>query len=201
MAISAFAINCTLKASDTPSSTQKLLDQTVAELKRHDVKSRKVRAVSHNILPGVSADEGDGDDWPAIRKKILASNILVLGTPIWLGQPSSVCKRVLERLNAFLDDTDAKGRMRSYGRVALVAVVGNEDGAHNVSADLYQALNDCGFSLGANAVTYWVGEAMGSTDYRDLESTPDNVSGATAMAVRNAVHLARLLDAKGYPGE
>ena len=92
----------------------------------------------------------------------------MFGTPIWLGQPSSIAKRVTERMDAFLGETDDRGRMVSFDRVALVAVVGNEDGAHHVSAELYQALNDVGFTLPANAVTYWVGEAMGSTDYKDL---------------------------------
>lgn len=104
-------------------------------------------------------------------------------------------------MDAFLSETDEAGRMVSYGKVAVVAVVGNEDGAHHVSAELYQALSDVGFTIPANAVTYWVGEAMGATDYKDLGGAPDKVAKATAMAARNAQHLARLLKADGYPGE
>lgn len=112
--------------------------------------------------PGLRQTKARGDAWPAIREKILAADILLFGTPIWLGQPSSVCKRALERMDAFLEETDERGRMVSCGKVAAVAVVGNEDGAHHVSAELFQALNDVGFTIPANAVAYWLGEAMGS---------------------------------------
>src|SRR5690606_11354777 len=125
--------------------------------------------------------------------KILDTDILILGTPIWMGQPSSVAKRALERMDAFLEETDDQGRMVSYGRVAAVAVVGNEDGAHHVSAELYQALNDVGFALAPNAVAYWVGEAMGVKNFVDLPHVPDKVSTTIEMLARNTVHLARLL--------
>jgi multimeric flavodoxin WrbA len=124
----------------------------------------------------------------------------VIGTPISLGQASSVAKRLLERMDAFLGETDAQGRMVSYGRVAIVAVVGNEDGAHHVPAELYQALNDVGFTLAASAVTYWVGEAMQAVDYKDINPRPDKTASATSTAARNAAHLARLLNGAPYPG-
>jgi multimeric flavodoxin WrbA len=158
-----------------------------------------VRVADLDIKPGVRSDEGDGDEWPSLRRRILDAGILVFGTPIWLGQPSSIAKRVTERMDAFLGETDDQGRMVSFDRVALVAMVGNEDGAHHVSAELYQALNDVGFTLPANAVTYWVGEAMGSTDYKDLSRERESVTSATAAAARNAAHLARLLRESGYP--
>src|SRR5690606_12354657 len=126
--------------------------------------------------PGVTSDEGVGDAWPALRQRLLAADIFIMGTPIWLGQPSSVCKRALERMDAFLSETDAEGRMVSFGRVAAVAVVGNEDGAHHVSAEIFQALNDVGFSLAPGAVAYWVGEAMGKIDFVDLAQVPDKVT-------------------------
>jgi hypothetical protein len=91
--------------------------------------------------------------------------------------------------------------MVSFGKVAVVAVVGNEDGAHHVCAELFQALNDVGFTLPATAGTYWVGEAMQKTDYKDLARTPDAVASATAMLARNAAHLATLLKTSPYPGE
>jgi multimeric flavodoxin WrbA len=197
----AIALNCTLKTADKPSSTDTLLSQVLEALAAHDVEGEIVRVADLNIKPGVTSDEGDGDEWPALRRRILDSDILIIGTPIWLGQPSSVSKRVLERLDAFLEETDDAGRMPSYGRVAAVAVVGNEDGAHHVSAEIYQALNDVGFTVPANAVTYWVGEAMGSTDYKDLDEVPEVVATATEMLARNAAHLARLLKAQPYPAE
>ncbi len=120
-----------------------------------------IRAVDHDIKPGVTSDEGPGDAWPALRRKILAADILLIGTPIWLGQPSSVCKRVLERMDAFLEETDDEGRMISFGRVAAVAVVGNEDGAHHVSAEIFQALNDVGFTVPGRGGHVLGGRAMG----------------------------------------
>ncbi|MHB0817040.1 flavodoxin family protein [Stutzerimonas stutzeri] len=199
MTLSALAINCTLKASPEESSCDLLLSQVLHELKAFGVICEQLRAVDFDIKPGVTSDEGPGDDWPMIRQKILAADILVLGTPIWLGHPSSICQRVLERLDAFLSETDDQQRMVSYGRVACVAVVGNEDGAHHVVAELYQGLNDVGFSIPANGCTYWVGQAMGSTDYKDAEPS-EKTANATAMLTRNAVHLAKLLKRSGYPG-
>lgn len=200
MTLSALGINCTLKASPAPSSCELLLDQALEALARHDVSTDALRAVDYNIKPGVMSDEGEGDDWPGIRRRILDADILVLGTPIWLGHPSSVCQRVLERLDAFLGELDDQGRKVSYGRVAGVVVVGNEDGAHHAIAELLQALNDVGFSMAANASTYWVGEAMHKTDFKDLAQTPNVLAGATAGMARNAAHLARLLREAQYPG-
>jgi multimeric flavodoxin WrbA len=201
MTLKALALNCTLKSGDAGSSTELLLSQTLEALRQHDVEGEIVRVADIAIKPGVTSDEGEGDEWPPLRQRILESDILLLGTPIWLGQPSSVCKRVLERMDAFLQELDDEGRMVSYGRVAAVIVVGNEDGAHHVAAELYQALNDVGFTLAPNAVSYWVGEAMGSTDYKDLEETPEKVANATAMLAHNAAHLATVLKAQPYPGQ
>jgi multimeric flavodoxin WrbA len=198
--LTAVAINCTLKHGPDESSTDLILSEVIAELGKHDVATGPViRAVDHDIRPGVTSDEGEGDAWPAIRRQILDADIVVVGTPIWLGQPSSVAHRVLERMDAFLSETDDEGRMITFGKVAIVAVVGNEDGAHHVSAELFQALNDVGFTIPANGVTYWVGEAMHGTDYKDLDERPEVTATTNATAARNAAHLARLLKSQGYP--
>lgn len=200
--LTAFALNCSLKPSsaDESSSTDKMLSDLLDALEPHGVKGEIVRALDHDIKPGVESDMGEGDDWPAIRARILAADIFILGTPIWMGQPSSVAKRVLERLDAFLSETDEKGRMPAAGKVALVAIVGNEDGAHHCHAACFQALNDVGFTIAANAGCYWVGEAMGSVDYQDLDAVPDKVRETLAMAASNAAHLAGLLKQAAYPG-
>lgn len=195
----ALALVCSLNASPTPSSSHHLADQVMAELASHGVTGETVRVADHSVLPGVAQDMGKGDDWPALREKVLASDILVLATPIWLGHPSSICQRVLERLNADTSETGDDGLPPMYGKVAAVAVVGNEDGAHKVSADAFQGLNDVGFTLAAGAATYWVGEAMHGTDYQDLEETPEAVAGTTRVLAANAAHLARLLSATPYP--
>jgi len=197
--LKALVLCCTLRPSPSPSSSEQLGREFLSELAGHDVEGELVRVVDHPVRFGVSTDEGDGDAWPQIREKMLAADILVIATPIWLGQPSSVCKVVLERLDAELSETDDKGRMLTFGKVAAVAVVGNEDGAHHVTAECVQALTDTGFSIPANASTYWVGEAMQSTDYLDLDGPPEKTATTTRTAAANAAHLARLLRGSPYP--
>ncbi|HEX8257915.1 MAG TPA: NAD(P)H-dependent oxidoreductase, partial [Allosphingosinicella sp.] len=138
MALTAIAVNCSLKrSSGDDSSTDKMIGLIVSELKKKGVAFLEtIRIADHEVKPGVTSDEGEGDDWPDLRRRILAADILIFGTPIWMGQASSIAKRVVERMDAFLSETDAAGRMPSYGRVAVLAVVGNEDGAHQVSAQL-----------------------------------------------------------------
>lgn len=200
--LTSLALNCTLKGSDGESSTDKLLHELVAALEAEGVTSSGiVRLADRDIRPGVTSDEGQGDDWPEIRAQILAADILVIGTPIWLGHPSSYAQRVLERLDAFLGEKADDGRLISLDRVALVAVVGNEDGAHHVAAELFQGLNDVGFTIPAAGMTYWVGEAMHTTDYKDLPNGSEKTTAATKNAARRAAHLARLLREQHYPGD
>jgi len=201
MALTALALVCTLKPSGEKSSTDLIASQVLEELAKHGVTGSSVRVVDENVKPGVDIDMGDGDAWPSIRDKVLAADILLLATPIWMGQASSVAHRVIERLDAELSETDDEGRPTLYGKVAIVAVVGNEDGAHHVSAVMFQALNDVGFTIPAQAVTYWDGQAMKSTDYQDLPSTPKETADTNAAVARNAVHLAAQLAASNYPTE
>jgi multimeric flavodoxin WrbA len=199
--LTAVALVCTLNASPTASSTQLLAEQVLAALKDRQVGGELVRLADHDIRPGVETDMGDGDAWPGIRRRVLAADIVVLATPTWMGQHSSIAQRALERLDAELSETDEAGRPSMYGKVAIAAVVGNEDGAHHISAVLFQALNDVGFSIPAGGVTYWNGEAMHGTDYKDLDSTPEKTASTTATLARNAAHLAALLRADNYPPE
>jgi multimeric flavodoxin WrbA len=195
----ALALVCTLNPSPAPSSSHLLAQQVMDALRDHGAEGEVIRIADHDVRPGVQVDMGEGDAWPAIREKMLAADILVLATPIWLGHPSSVAQRVLERLDAELSESDDEGRMLTYGKVAAVCVVGNEDGAHHVSAELFQALNDVGFTLAPGAVTYWVGEAMQSTDYQDLDTTPDSVASTTKTLAANSAFLARRLRNAPYP--
>ena len=202
MALKAIAINCSLKRSGgEPSSTDKMIGLIAGELGKHDVElAETIRIADHNVLPGVTSDEGPGDDWPDIRRRILAADMLIFGTPIWLGQMSSIAKRVAERMDAFLSETDDHGRMPSFGKLAVAAIVGNEDGAHSVTADLFQALNDVGWTIPSAAACYWVGEAMHKTDFKDLPKVPKEVRESAAMLASNAAHLAKLLKRQAYPG-
>lgn len=200
MTLRALALNCTLKPSPAVSSTDRMIGVLADALAVHGISTETIRVADHDVKPGVSSDEGPGDGWPSIRQRILDCDILVLATPVWLGAPSSVAKRVVERMDAFLGETDDLGRMPSYSKVALTAVVGNEDGAHRSSADLYQWLADVGFTIPANAVVYWVGEAMGSTDFGDLDEVPDKTRSTAKQTASNAAHLAQVLQANPFPG-
>ncbi|MFE5286549.1 flavodoxin family protein [Nocardia sp. NPDC056611] len=197
--LNAVALVCTLKRSPDESSSDLMARRILDRLAEHGVKGEIVRVVDYDVRPGISADEGDGDQWPAIREEILASEILLIATPTWVGHMSSVAQRVLERLDAELSATDAAGRPAMTGKVAVAAVVGNEDGAHKIVADLFQGLDDIGFTIPAQGCTYWNDQAMGGTDYRDLPAEPDAVADATATLARNTAHLARLLTAQNYP--
>lgn len=202
MPLTALALNCTLKADPGEESST---DAMIAVLKDAFAKvdvavTETVRVAALNVKPGVTSDEGDGDDWPALRTKILAHDILIFGGPIWMGQLGSIGKRVLERMDAFLSETDDAGRMPSYGKVAIAAIVGNEDGAHMSSSQIFQSLNDVGWTIPPVAACYWVGEAMGSVDFKDLNETPDKVLKTAAMTATNAAHLAKLLKAEPLPG-
>ncbi|MCV7200221.1 flavodoxin family protein [Mycobacterium angelicum] len=195
----AVGLVCSLKPSPAASSSALIAEQVFEELRKAGAECELIRCVDHAIKPGVEDDMGPGDEWPAIRSKVLDADILLLSTPIWLGHPSSIAQRVLERLDAELSNTDDDGIPVMVGKVAIVSVVGNEDGAHKVVADVFQGLNDIGFSIPAQGCTYWNGAAMESTDYSDLDEVPDQIASTTAAAARNAAHLARTLQQRRYP--
>ncbi|HEX7483712.1 MAG TPA: NAD(P)H-dependent oxidoreductase [Candidatus Saccharimonadales bacterium] len=197
--LKATALVCTLSSSPKKSSSELLANEVLDELKKYDVETQSFRVVDYNVKFGVQTDMGDGDEWPKLRQAILESDILLIATPIWMGQPSAVTKMVLERLDAELSETDDEGRPSMYGKVAAVAIVGNEDGAHHTSAEIFQSLCDVGFTIPAGGPTYWVGEAMGGIDYQDLDHKPKKTAETTSILAANAAHLARLLKTDNYP--
>src|SRR4051794_25138035 len=121
--LTALALICTLKPSPEPSSTEKLAGQVIDALATHGVTSESVRVVDHHVTPGVEADMGEGDGWPALREKVLAADILVFATPTWMGHLTSVAQGVLERLDAELSEKDDAGRPILFGKVAIAATV------------------------------------------------------------------------------
>jgi multimeric flavodoxin WrbA len=162
----ALALNCTLKPSPADSNTAALAEVVLAALRERGVETEMVRVVDHNVLPGVRSDEGDGDEWPPLREKVLAADILIVATPTWLGQASSIAQRVMERMDAMLSETDATGRPVAYNRVAGIVVTGNEDGAHHVISQLAQCLIDIGYTVPGQAWTYWnKGPGPGDEEY------------------------------------
>ncbi|WP_203716448.1 flavodoxin family protein [Asanoa siamensis] len=191
----ALVINCTLKPSPAPSNTEALADVVVAELRKSDVDVEVVRAVDHDIRPGVEDDMGDGDEWPAIRAKVLDSEILVIATPTWVGKPSSVAQRVIERMDALISQTDDEGRPVAYNRVAGVVNTGNEDGAHHVITEICGALVDIGYTIPAQAWTYWhLGPGAGPNYLDDQRGHDWSDKTGRAMAA-NLVTVARALAA------
>ena len=197
--LTAIALNCTLKPSPDESSGDLMAQQFMGQLSKLGVTGSIVRLVDHAIAPGVGDDMGSGDEWPTVRDQIRAADILVFVSPTWMGHMSSVAQRALERLDAELSEEGDDGNPILFGKVAVVGVVGNEDGAHKITADLYQGLNDVGFSIPAQGGTYWNGEAMHTTDYKDLKTPRDATISALETAAANAVHLATLLAKESYP--
>jgi multimeric flavodoxin WrbA len=158
-----------------------------------------LRAVDHDVLPGVSTDEGPGDAWPAIHDRLLECEILVMATPTWLAQPSSEIKRVLERMDAMLSETDDDGRPVAYGRAAGVVVTGNEDGAHHVINEINGALVDIGFTAPGQNWTYWnMGPGPGPS-YTETDHKHDWSARTGRAMASNLVAVARALKASPVP--
>lgn len=199
----ALIINCTLKPSPQDSNTHALASVVADAMRERGVEVTDVRAVDFDIKPGVSSDMGPGDAWPGIREQVLASRILVMASPTWLGRPSSVAQRVLERLDAMIGETDEYGVPVAYNRVAGVVVTGNEDGAHHVVSEITGALGDVGYTTPGQAWTYWhLGPGPGP-DYLDEQRGHDWSHKTGRAMAANLVGVARALEAMplGAPPE
>ena len=193
----ALILNCTLKTSPTPSNTQRLADVVGAELTRHGVEVDSVRVADHRVEPGVETDLGD--DWTAVHDKLLASEILVIASPTWLGRPSSVAQRVLERMDAMMSETDDEDRPVAYNRVAGVVVTGNEDGAHHVISEITGVLNDIGYTIPGQAWTYWnMGPGPGP-DYSDTDHGHEWSAKTAATMASNLLAVATALAKQPIP--
>jgi multimeric flavodoxin WrbA len=189
----ALIINCTLKPSPAPSNTEALAAVVAEALGKDGISVDWVRAVDQNIKPGVESDMGDGDDWPGIRRRILDSEILIIATPTWVGRPSSVAQRVIERMDAMISETDEQGRPVAYNRVAGVVNTGNEDGAHHVIGEIAGALGDIGYTIPGQAWTYWhLGPGAGPNYLDDDRGHEWAAKTGRAMA-RNLATVARAL--------
>lgn len=195
----ALFVNCTLKPSPEKSNSEALGTVLGNALASAGVEVEWVRAVDHDIKPGVESDMGDGDGWPAIREKVVASEILVMVTPTWLGRPSSVAQRVLERMDAMLAETDDEGRPVAYNRVAGVVVTGNEDGAHHVISEISGALGDIGFTIPGQSWTYWNRGPGPGDDYLDATQGHPWSESTGRAAAANLLAAARALDANPIP--
>ncbi len=203
----ALIVNCTLKRSPERSHTDGLLDVGAAIMEANGVAVERVRAVDLDLPPGVQPDMrehgADTDDWPALFEQVMAADILVIGTPIWLGEKSSVCTRLIERLYGNSAELNDDGQFAYYGRVGGCIVTGNEDGGKHCAMNILYSLQHLGYSVPPQADAVWVGEAGPGPSYLDPGSGgPENDftnRNATFMAW-NLLHLARMLkDAGGFP--
>ena len=195
----ALVLTCTLKPSPQESATERLACGVAEALAAEGVDVATIRVVDHDVRPGVTSDEGDGDEWPAIHDRILEADILVLATPTWIGQPSSVAKRVLERMDARLSETGDDGVPVAYNRVAGFVVTGNEDGAHHVIAELAQGVIDIGFTVPGQAWTYWnMGPGPGPS-YGDTDHGHEWSHTTGRAAAQNLLATARALAASPIP--
>ena len=205
--LTALYINCTLKRSPERSHTQGLANRSIAIMRRNGVSLQTVRAVDHEIATGVQPDMTEHgwerDEWPAIFEMVMAADMLVLTTPIWLGEKSSVCTRVIERLYGNSHLLNADGQWAYYGRVGGCIVTGNEDGAKHCAMNVLYSLQHLGYVIPPQADAAWLGEAGPGPSYLDPDSGgPENdfTNRNTTFMTWNLLHLARMLkDAGGIP--
>lgn len=203
----AVVINATLKRSPEPSNTEGLFGLSTRVMRQHGVEVEVIRAVDHEIAPGLWPDMTEhgaaADDWPPILEKVLAADILVLAGPIWLGDNSSVMKRVIERLYGYSGSLNDAGQYAYYGRVAGCVITGNEDGAKHCAMNVLYSLQHLGFTIPPQADAGWVGPAGPGPSYLDPGSGgPENdfTNRNTTFMAYNLMHLATLLrDAGGVP--
>jgi len=197
----ALFLNCTLKKSPEKSNTRAFIDNASKIFNDLDVETEVVRISDYNIKFGTSSDEGDGDEWPKILEKIKNADMLVLATPIWRGDRSSVIKMVAERMDGIMEEgNEEDGQYFTYNKVAGVMVDGNEDGAKKAIASIVFDLSEHGFSIPVNAFTYYVGEAGPGPSY--IEAGGDKhefTNNMMLLMVNNMVHLAKTLKSNPYP--
>lgn len=197
MALQALIFNCSLKRSPEQSNTEALIAKAVAEMKKLGVESTVVRIADKNIPPGVVTKVDDTDEWPMLIEQIEACDIFIMATPIWVGHISSLCQKVIERLDATFYDEDLidkrTGQYLFYNKVGGVIVTGNEDGAHAVTSRLCWVLNEYGCTIPPNATTYWVGEAGPGPSYIELGQQSAYTNQMTLMMTHNLVQMATLL--------
>ena len=205
--LSALVLNCTLKPSPDLSHTDALLAQPREVMEALGVSVEQRRPIDHDIAPGVYADMTEHgyekDDWPSIYQKVKDADILILASPIWLGDKSSVCQKVIERLYAQSGDLNDAGQYGYYGRVGGAVITGNEDGVKHCAMSMLYGLQHIGFTIPPQADAGWIGEVGPGPSYADEGSGgPDNdfTNRNITFMTWNLVHFARILkDSGGIP--
>lgn len=201
MKIKAIFLNCTLKPSPEASNTQVLIDKAVRLFRDLEVESQVIRIVDRKVSFGTTSDEGGDDEWPDILNEIKKSDILILGSPIWLGDKSSVCKMVIERIDGSTSEQDEEtGQYPLYNKVGGALVTGNEDGAKKVCADILFSLNHSGCTIPPNSMAYWVGKAGPGPSYVEAGGEKHQFTNKNLRhMVHNLTFMAKQLRIKEYP--
>lgn len=209
--LQALFINCSIKKDVSKSHTQLLIDKVATIMSTEGVSVEQIYALDHQIAYGMikdGAEESLTDDWPSIQKKIMSADILVLGTPIWLGTKSSVATLVIERMYAYSGDLNDKGQYLYYGKTGGCIITGNEDGIKHCAMDLLYALQHVGYMIPPQADCGWIGEAGPGASYGDTEWDGKKIDppvgfnndftnrNATFMAW-NLMHTAKMLKENG----
>lgn len=204
--LKAIFLNTTLKKGSDASHTEDLMRTSMAIMEKNGITTELVRVTDHQIAFGVYPDMTKHgwahDDWPKIQEKVLAADILVIGTPIWLGEESSICRLVIERLYGFSGELNKKGQYVYYGRVGGCLVTGNEDGIKHCAMTVLYALSHLGYTIPPQADAGWIGEAGPGPSYGDDGAGYDNdfTQRNTTFMTWNLMHLARILkDSGGIP--
>lgn len=194
-------LNTSLKSTDEPSHTEGFMNDVQVHYNQLGVESEIVRMADYKIAFGVQEDMGGDDEWPKIYEKVQAADILIIGTPLWLGEKSSLATQAIERLYGSSSKTNDKGQSVFYNKVGGVVVTGNEDGAKHASASLLYALSHIGFVVPPNVDAYWVGEAGPGASYMDAGKENEFTKAAIKRLAYNTYHLAGMLKKTPIPAE
>ncbi|RBW70708.1 flavodoxin family protein [Bacillus taeanensis] len=202
MSLKAVVLNCSLKSGDEQSNTRALIDEAVKIFDEKDVDTEIIRLSDYQIAYGITDNAGNGDDWPQVFEKIKAADILIIGTPVWLGEKSSIATLAIERLYGGAGLTNEKGQYIYYNKVGGVVVTGNEDGAKEAARSILYGLSHIGFTIPPNVDTYWVGEAGPGPSFIEAEGTKNDFTiQHIKMMSHNLVHFANMLKQQPIPAE
>lgn len=200
--LKALFLNTSLKGSSEESNTEALYEHVQAIYEKEGVETESIRLADYHIPYGISPDLGDGDQWPSILEKVKEANIVLIGTPLWLGQKSSLATVAIERLYGSASETNEKGQSIFYNKVGGVVVTGNEDGAKNAAGSILYGLSHIGFVIPPNVDAYWVGEAGPGKSFIEAEGIKNEFTQShVKMLAYNTMHLANIFSKHPIPAE
>lgn len=193
-------LNASLKNSEEVSNTEALYEQAREVFESEELVTESVRLADYRIAYGISGDMGNGDEWPLILEKVKEASIVIIGTPLWLGEKSSLATLAIERLYGSSGETNQKGQAIYYNKVGGVIVTGNEDGAKHAAASILYGLSHIGLVIPPNVDTYWVGEAGPGPSYVDADGKENEFTQKHVdMLAYNTLYFARLLKEHPIP--